>query len=968
MKNFMNLQLPGKRSSIESAAKLILPGILLIALSACGSSDYQSTNRPHTPDTNQTALGLASASATAAPTTTASISSPAYTPVYSPLAITLTCNDGSGDGCLETYYTIDGTTPNRASTVYTGPISIWSKTTLKYFSIDKAGNIEDVKTQNYLIGAIAAIQGIKSFAAGWNHTIGLMNDGTLRAWGGNGSGQLGDGTLIDRSTPVKVGADTNWSVVVAGNSFSLALKSNGTLWAWGKNNNGQLGINSTSDNPVPVQVMPGTTWTAIAAGSSFSLGIQSDGTLWAWGLNNKGQIGDGSTSNRAAPVQISADTTWTAIAAGYDHAVALRSNGTIFTWGGNSSGQLGNGIITNDPNPTPTQILGTNFSAIAAGGSGVPYSYFADGEKTHVGGHTIALKSDGTLWAWGQNIFGQLGDGNYNFYAGWAGAGTYPLTEYRSGTDRSLPFQIGTDSDWSLISAGCGHNVGLKKDGTLWAWGLNVNGQLANGIAGMDNLRPLPVGDDLHLPLILPKHPWVSIAAGGYHTVALRDDGTLWTWGWNGSGQLGDGTTISTGGGSNPTTMSNGTISPTWKLPKYAYVVSDRVYTYTVDYQPLATMVSSSIASTLTGTGTGRLASTGTPVAAGAKPTFSIIDPSGNFLYVTDSEIYTSPGGSVSYIHTFSINRNTGALTEVGNSAGVATLYSPKSIMVDPLGKFVYVIGTHVKGWQAIAVYMINPATGELTCNGTVSPGAAVMAIEPQGRFAYVGGRSINFGNHKGTVGLTGYHIDQTTGMLTSVMGMVDDDADVDDDNDDAEEFLGAVNYLTVDLSGQFLYVAKTGGSSISTYDEWGRPTTQGNPNSAEILVYFIDQTSGRITYTMSRTGETAVSNMAISPRTGEPYPYQYMYMLFDNQLNLLQLNQIKGELADWDRQPAASGAFSVVSEPTGKLVYVVTPTGVQGFAIDPWNGALQVIAGGPMAPDAAGAGRNLQSMVFASY
>ena len=395
-------------------------------------------------------------------------------------------------------------------------------------------------------------------------------------------------------------------------------------------------------------------------------------------------------------------------------------------------------------------------------------------------------------------------------------------------------------------------------------------------------------------------------------------------------------------------------------------MVSDKVYAYTLDYDVTTTATSTALV-TVTGTGSGMLASTGTPVSAGAKPTLEAIHPSGAFLYVVDSATYTTAeGNKVSYIHTFSIDRNTGALSEISYATGTAaaTLYSPTSITVDPLGKFVYVIGTHVKGWQAIAVYTINPATGELTCNGTGVPGAKVMAIEPQGKFAYVGGRPITFGVHKGSVGLTGYRIDQTTGMLTSVMGKVDDDNDPDDDNDDAEVYLNDVQYLTVDLSGQFLYVDKWGASGTPLYDSWGRPFTQPNPNNGEIRIYSINQMSGQIFDTNHPLGITGVANMAISPRTANYYPLQYMYTYFGGYLQLLELDQISGNVIDQDHAPI-SGVLGVVTEPTGKLVYVFTGSFVKGFAIDPWNGNLQAV--GAMATN-AGAGGTINAMVFASY
>lgn len=908
------------------AVKLTSLVVILLALSACGSGDgfHPMATSSQATDAYLTAPAATRSGTTTAPTTTSSIA----TGLYSPQVVTLTCTDASGSGCLATYYTIDGTTPSRASTVYSGPIALWSKTTLKYFSIDNAGNIETVKTQNFLVGSIA-IQGIKSFAAGWNHTLGLKNDGSLWAWGGNGSGQLGDGTAADKNKPVQLGNETNWSIVAAGKKFSLALKTDGTLWAWGANSKGQLGNGTTTDSLIPAQIGTDTNWSAISAGDSFTLALKSDGTLWAWGSNSKGQLGLGTTTDGLVPVRVGTEVAWKAIAAGYDHAVALRNDGTLWAWGGNESGQLGQGAAADLITPAianstvPVQVPGTNWSAVAAGGSSQSYYVNISGtDVLRVGGYTVALKSDGTLWAWGENIYGQLGDGtNYNM--AWAGAGTYPLNGHEA-NDRLLPLQIGTDTDWNRISTGAGHSVALKSDGTLWAWGLNVNGQLANGNPGMDNLMPLPVGTDNLLPYILPKQPWSAISAGGYQTVALRSDGTLWAWGWNGSGQLGDDSTISSGGGSDPAVA-------TWKIPKYAYVVSNKVYSYTIDYAA-----------------SGVLASTGLPAtAAGTAPVAAALDPSGSFLYVIDSAVSTVDDEKVSYIHTFAVNRTTGGLTEVGSTTGVKTLYSPTSITVDPLNRFVYVVGTHSKGWKTVAVYTIDPVTGELTCTGTSAKGAKKLVVEPQGRFVYT----------LRDVGITGYTIDQRTGMLSSLVAPCPYDY-CDDDEDDAEVFVSDGQHLKVDLSGQFLYLSR----------------------SNEIRVYSINQASGRIYDTNTPQAMPAASAMVISPSPrstvtgiGVDAHTQFMYMLYNNNLNGLTLNQVTGQVTGVGIESASisePGAVGMAADPTGKFIFVFNGSYVRGHAIDPGSGKTQITTTTtvPYEPPTQLAIAGVKAVLFASY
>lgn len=892
-----------------------------LLLAACGGDFNRGTPPVLSEDTYLTAPASAP-DGTAPPVTMASIA----TGLYSPQAVTLTCTSGDGADCLTTYYTIDGTTPSQASTVYNGPIALWSKTTLKFFSVDRAGRVEPVRTENFLIGSIA-LPDVRVMEAGRNHTLAIKGDGTLWTWGGNDAGQLGDGSGSDQPLPVQIGTGHDWATVAAGNAFSLAIKNDGTLWAWGNNSSGQLGTGTVQTSLIPVQVGTDADWLRIAAGADFALALKRDSSLWSWGENGKGQLGDGTAVDSSVPLRVGSGTEWQATAAGYDHAVALRSDGTLWAWGGNRSGQLGQGSLVDSS--VPLQVPGANWSAVTAGGSDL--SYPDDDNNYYLGGHTVALKSDGTLWAWGQNIFGQLGDGTY-FNSGWAGAGTYKLTGAVT-FDRVLPTQIGTDTDWATISGGAGHTVALKEDGTLWAWGLNVNGQLANGNPGMNNLLPLPVGPDTHLPYIMTRHPWLTVTAGGYHTLALRSDGTLWAWGWNGSGQLGDGTTFSTGGGSDA-------VLPTWRLPRYAYVISDRVYPYTIDYRKDSGSGPNS--------GSGMLTRAGEAVAAGADPFTAVFDPTGRFLYVLDRAVATVAGNKVSHIYVRSVDRATGNMTPVG-ADGVKTLHSPTALMIDPLGRFLYVVGTHAKGWKAVAVYTINPVTGELTCIGTGAKGATVMTIEPQGRFAYT----------LRDVGLTGYSIDQRTGMLSGLQTACPYDR-CDDDEDDADlalEHPEFYHYLQVDLSGQYLYAARKRG--VKTVEVTG-----------EIRPFSINQTSGRIYDTHVPQAEPDVSAMIIAPGVADDSHTQFMYILHNDNLKGLRLNQLTGQVTGVGLE-SSPGALMAAAEPTGKLIYVCTAKHVLGYAIDPLppGGKTQVI--GPptrMATDAASGNVTLKSILFASY
>lgn len=334
--------------------------------------------------------------------------------------------------------------------------------------------------------------------AATNHTIALKGDGALWDWGNNSNGQLGNGSTAQSSVPLQVSGMTG-VLVAAGNTHTAALKSDHTVWTWGNNSSGQLGDGTTTQRLVPVQVsgLP-LTIKAIAAGSDHTVALSDDGTVWTWGNNSNGQLGDGTTTQRLTPVQVINLTGVTAIAAGSAHTVVLKNDGTVWAWGNNSNGQLGNGNLTQSA--TAVQVSGlTNVVAVAAGFS-----------------HTAALRNDVTdvsVWVWGNNASGQLGNGTT--------------------TQSSVPVQATGLSGITAIAAGHDHTVVLKNDGTVWIWGSNSNGQLGIG-STVQSLVAVQVSGMTNA---------MAVAAGYTHTVVLKNDDTVWTWGGNGNGQLGNGTT-----------------------------------------------------------------------------------------------------------------------------------------------------------------------------------------------------------------------------------------------------------------------------------------------------------------------------------------------------------------------------------------------------------------------------------------
>ncbi|PHR49180.1 MAG: hypothetical protein COA32_03780 [Fluviicola sp.] len=335
-------------------------------------------------------------------------------------------------------------------------LGIKSDSTLWAWGWNNSGQLGDgTTTDRYSPIQIGTATNWSQIAAGGAHSLGIKNDGTLWAWGGNNSGQLGDGTTTDKHTPIQIGTNTNWNQISVNNHHCLAIKNDGTLWAWGYNYDGQLGDGTTTDKHTPVQIGTDTNWNQIDAGNSYSLGIKNDGTLWAWGYNGYGQLGDGTATTRHNPIQIGTSTNWSQIVAGHDHSLAIKNDSSLWTWGGNYYGQLGDGSVTSNIQFSPAQIeTANNWIQISAG------TY-----------HSLAIKSDSTLWAWGGNFNGQLGDGTT--------------------ADKHTPVQIGTATNWSQIHLGSVHSSSINSDSSLWSWGFNSYGQLGNGTTANSDIPVL---------------------------------------------------------------------------------------------------------------------------------------------------------------------------------------------------------------------------------------------------------------------------------------------------------------------------------------------------------------------------------------------------------------------------------------------------------------------------------------------
>ena len=306
------------------------------------------------------------------------------------------------------------------------------------------------------------------------------------------------------SSPVQLGGSKWKPTNTWGKNYALNTKFDGTLWSWGHNENGNGGFNDRANRSSPTQVGGDSDgWSACSASyQRVSLATKTNGTLWSWGYNNAGELGHNDRANRSSPTQLPG-TDWSAgeskIISGIIGA-AIKTNGTLWIWGNNSNGALGlNQTAPSTRYSSPVQVgTDTTWSKIFSGGEGT---------------HRFAIKTDGTLWVWGYGAGGRLG------------------LNQTDNNNRSSPTQVGTDTTWTEAMSSMNSSLGIKTNGTLWAWGEASYGQLGQNSSNVALSSPTQVGTDT---------TWSKLGTGRYASFATKTDGTLWSWGWNGdSGALG---------------------------------------------------------------------------------------------------------------------------------------------------------------------------------------------------------------------------------------------------------------------------------------------------------------------------------------------------------------------------------------------------------------------------------------------
>ena len=358
-------------------------------------------------------------------------------------------------------------------------------------------------TKCYPVAVAGAVKTFCQISAGGNHSLAIDKNGRAWAWGTNGTGLLGDNTIVSKRTPVSVqGGVKTFCQISAGGAHSLAMDKNGRAWAWGSNSNGQLGDNSITSRLTPVSVQGGVkTFCQISAGTTHSLAIDKNGRAWAWGINTNGRLGDNSITSRLTPVSVQGGVkTFCQISGGGSHSLAIDKNGRAWAWGTNGNGQLGDNSVTS--RLTPVSVLGAvkTFCRISAANN-----------------HSLAIDKNGRAWGWGYNGTGQLGNNS-------------------TVINRTPVSVLGAVKTFCQIAAGSTYSLAIDKNGRAWGWGLNSSGQLGDNSL-VSKLTPVSVQGAVKT--------FCQISAGNNHSIAIDKNGRAWGWGNNGQGRLGDNSTVS---------------------------------------------------------------------------------------------------------------------------------------------------------------------------------------------------------------------------------------------------------------------------------------------------------------------------------------------------------------------------------------------------------------------------------------
>jgi len=552
--------------------------------------------------------------------------------------------------------------------------------------------------------------------------------------------------LIPYSTASAITLSSNSVQMVSANgSHTLMIRSDGTLWAWGAGQYGRLGDGNTSNHnravPTQIPLPAGATlpWIYVAAGGLHSAAIDSAGVLWTWGAAGQGQLGNGTTTDSGTPARVSDPnpaSPWVSVSAGARHTVALKADGTLWAWGENAQGAIGQGNV-NSPGQynTPQEVPaagGNTWLAVSAGG-------YWDGSSSY-GGHTIGIQSDGSLWAWGWNQSGQVGNGTitsgspygigaptnitpggisfaggsvsagcWSSFAidsngtlwGWGGNGEYELGLGATG-DQDVPQQIDTNPVWQSVSGGRYQTLAIRTDGTLWGWGQNDEGWLGNGTT-TTNQTPLQIGTDTN---------WINVSAAWYHTAAMKNDGSLWTAGSNGALQLGNGDT-----NTSDAVYTLSLIVPSIAImtdPGNASITSGQSTSLSVT--AIGSLTYGSLSYQWYSTPDGTVAS-GIPITDGTGTGASFTTP-----ILTD----TTGLGTVYYYYVIVSDPNAGGANPVTSAVAAVTVRQVETT-ASPIDLSILTAGEWGVGWSFDGTVLTIDAGATVSLTGTASAGTRIV-------------------------------------------------------------------------------------------------------------------------------------------------------------------------------------------------------------------------------------------------
>jgi alpha-tubulin suppressor-like RCC1 family protein len=437
------------------------------------------------------------ASATVTDTYTINVAAPTFNPSAGTYTAAQNIVVSTATPGATIYYSITGVDPTTSSsTIPSGGSLLVGNYTLKAFATKAGCTSSGITTAIYSVTGSSTSGGV---SAGQFHSLLLRTDGLLWGWGTNGAGQIGDGSTTLRPTPVQTQGLTGVIAIATGQQHSVALRNDGSVWTWGSNAGGQLGDSTPTFRSIPAQIIASSV-VAIAAGDSHTLAVKADGTVWAWGHNVYGELGDGTNTQRNAPVQVVGVTGAVAASAGASHSLVLKADGTVWAFGLNNQYQLGDGTTTN--RWTAVQVSGLSGITQVTSGVGAQFS--------------LALRgSDGAIWGWGVNGFGQLGDGSV--------------------TARAVPVKALSLAGVTAVAAGASHAIFLKGDGTVWGTGNQSGGQVGTGATSGSYSTAVQVA---------ALSGATKVGAGISQSFALTADGSVWAWGTNSYQQIGDGTNV----------------------------------------------------------------------------------------------------------------------------------------------------------------------------------------------------------------------------------------------------------------------------------------------------------------------------------------------------------------------------------------------------------------------------------------